>query len=729
MMEGIDTQWCLGCDSHYSTTDTEPYCSAECLMVHTAMDAAMFRGTVAPPSPQPIPVHHHHHQQHQHARRLQRTPSSSSFHSASFSELDLAAGYRPSPAYPYASSSSHTHSHLSHPSSSGSSKAHPWIGRGSDGVAAWASMIPYGVSPDESSSLSSSSAHSSRRSSGSAPFPSSDTLAPPPCEDSSCSITPPSRPRTRASMSSTLSLRPARLDLAQRKPAPPRLDRSAVSRAESKESVNATLGVNSPPTPTIHSKSMATITPHTSLPSLARSSASASLTSIATPGSLLQASSRPVTPPESEHGGDAQVFEEYYPREAAIEQHQHQHHSQQQQKKSNAAGKVFHNLANQLRSWAASNVLDQTAPYKPTVPAVCTHVQLQRSKTVTPPPVPLSHAVQRGDRLRESAAESSSHPHQQQERQPRPAQETVRPTPRMQPRSPTGYLQDSELADGIRELHERGVPSGSVRMGRGLVNVRKFSGGAGADERKEREEKERREREALKNRGRKSTRRFQPVDIEPAPVMSPKTPSPTKLPHILRRRLLPIPSSFPSPIRPFAYSPYPNSRRTQHCLSPCFSIASHTLAPLALAYLSPRLIPIHYASPKSYLFSLRMHARSYRTSGVVVDATGVRGSITSHGYGALHAPPLVPVRRHLGVRFSVIERNGAVRMAKARNLKWQMRWEAKAGMDSCVYGDLEFRNIMRWPYEWSLVADDNDFNRQLSSSRGRDASVHLVLFV
>ncbi|KAI0791626.1 hypothetical protein BC629DRAFT_1593211 [Irpex lacteus] len=415
MMEGIDTNWCLGCDSHYSSTEAEPYCSAECFHKHQQEAGAsypLYRSQV-PPSPQPIPVHHHHSPRRHY---LSRTPSSSSFHSESFSELNLDASHRPSPAYPYAASPSHSHASIH--SAGSSSSVFAWLGKGAEGVPAWAATIPYGCDPEDPSSSTSSPRHS-RRSSAS-------------------SMTPPSRPRTRTSMtcsnhSGCCSLRPAALDISSRKPAPPRLDRlSNVSHVEHTTSHGTSVvNVSSPPTPTMPSKSMATVTPYTSLPSLARSSASVSVTSIVTPGSLLQAGSRPVTPPESEHGDDDfEVVEEKVRHElAGVEQ---------KQKKSKASG-LFNNIAQSIKAWAASNEFAESQlGVNGRQRAALQQARVTNNKTVAAP---------------------------QQQSQPRQAQDTVRPSYlNRQLKEPVAFIHDEELAYGV---------GSNVRMGRGLVSASK----------------------------------------------------------------------------------------------------------------------------------------------------------------------------------------------------------------------------------------------------------------
>ncbi|KAI0091778.1 hypothetical protein BDY19DRAFT_645821 [Irpex rosettiformis] len=438
-MEGIDTNWCLGCDSHYSTTEAEPYCSAECLRKHQQEAGPSYitspYRTSVPPSPQPIPVHH------QNPRRrhyLSHTPSSSSFRSESFSELDLNTSYRPSPSYPYAASPSHN-SLASHHSSGSGSQTHAWVGQGAKGIPAWAATIPYGQSPEEPSSSAISSPRHSRRSS------------------TSSSLTPPSRPRTRASMNSSTHsgsqfLRPAALDLSARKPAPPRLDRqSNISHIEHTTCRGTSVvSVSSPPTPTLHSKSMATVTPYTSLPSLARSAASVSVTSIVTPGSLLHAGSRPVTPPESEHGDYADEFsvvdevaEKRKEEESAVAR-------VEGQKKNKAAG-LFSNLAQHIKAWAASNEFaDSQVGVYSRQRTVSQQSQAPRNKTFAP-----------------------SHPQQHTVREcaPRQAQETTRPSfLSRKPKERVSYLDDDELAYGFSG---QGVTQSKVRVGRGLVDYKK----------------------------------------------------------------------------------------------------------------------------------------------------------------------------------------------------------------------------------------------------------------
>ena len=160
------------------------------------------------------------------------------------------------------------------------------------------------------------------------------------------------------SSSGSQYLRPAALDLSPRKPAPPRLDRkSNVSHVEHStcHGTTSVVSVSSPPTPVMHSKSMATVTPYTSLPSLACSAASVSVTSIVTPGSLLHTGSRPITPPESEHGDDAPSVEHFEVAEKVkTESSAVARVEEQGQKKGKAEG-ILANFTQRFKAWAASN--------------------------------------------------------------------------------------------------------------------------------------------------------------------------------------------------------------------------------------------------------------------------------------------------------------------------------------------------------------------------------------
>lgn len=93
---------------------------------------------------------------------------------------------------------------------------------------------------------------------------------------------------------------------------------------------------------------------------------------------------------------------------------------------------------------------------------------------MTPPPVPLVHTMQRQQRLR------SPLPQVQQQKAKQPERERE-DTVRLQ--EPVSFFHDYELAYGFAPNEK---PVASVRMGRGMISVRKVSAGTGEREKAER---------------------------------------------------------------------------------------------------------------------------------------------------------------------------------------------------------------------------------------------------